>query len=186
MKLSELMAGITPAPEYEGPVSADDYVLAIGLSGSETGPGDYLVAQEGITEHSGALSAVTNDVTYIRSGPQNVRQAPPAPSTLRATGTRVMRSGCAAGTQNQVRHREDRDQTVCVFLYADRQGRTGPHLHRHRRRPVRRCRQQRGYQGHADRQRHACRIYLFSSESLTGAPATAPLLKCSVGALLPR
>ena len=38
MKLSELMAGITPAPEYEGPVSADDYVLAIGLSGSETGP----------------------------------------------------------------------------------------------------------------------------------------------------
>ena len=73
MKLSELMAGITPAPEYEGPVSADDYVLAIGLSGSETGPGDYLVAQEGITEHSGALSAVTNDVTYIRSGPQNVK-----------------------------------------------------------------------------------------------------------------
>ena len=64
---------ITPVPEYEGPVSADDYVLAIGLEGTETKPDDYLVAQEGITEHSGALSAVTNDVTYIRSGPQNVK-----------------------------------------------------------------------------------------------------------------
>ena len=86
MKLSELMAGITPAPEYEGPVSADDYVLAIGLSGSETGPGDYLVAQEGITEHSGALSAVTNDVTYIRSGPQNVKTG--TTRTINLTGDR--------------------------------------------------------------------------------------------------
>ena len=86
MKLSELMAGITPAPEYEGPVSADDYVLAIGLSGSETSPGDYLVAQEGITEHSGALSAVTNDVTYIRSGPQNVKTG--TTRTINLTGDR--------------------------------------------------------------------------------------------------
>ena len=93
MKLSELMAGITPVPEYEGPVSADDYVLAIGLEGTETKPDDYLVAQEGITEHSGALSAVTNDVTYIRSGPpERQRQGPPAPSISQVTGTRAMRS----------------------------------------------------------------------------------------------
>lgn len=86
MKLSELMAGITPVPEYEGPVSADDYVLAIGLEGTETGPDDYLVAQEGITEHSGALSAVTNDVTYIRSGPQNVKTG--TTRTINLTGDR--------------------------------------------------------------------------------------------------
>ena len=86
MKLSELMAGITPVPEYEGPVSADDYVLAIGLEGTETKPDDYLVAQEGITEHSGALSAVTNDVTYIRSGPQNVKTG--TTRTINLTGDR--------------------------------------------------------------------------------------------------
>ena len=91
MKLSELMADITPVPEYEGPVSADDYVLAIGLEGTETKPDDYLVAQEGITEHSGALSAVTNDVTYIRSGPQNVKTGTTR-TISQVTGTRAMRS----------------------------------------------------------------------------------------------
>ncbi len=54
MKLAELMQGYTPNPDYVGIARADDFVLAINLSGkADTHPDEYLVAQEGITEHSG-------------------------------------------------------------------------------------------------------------------------------------
>ena len=39
MKLSELMREVTVTPDYAGIVTADDFVLAIGLSGDETGCG---------------------------------------------------------------------------------------------------------------------------------------------------
>jgi hypothetical protein len=68
MKLSELMAGKTPSATYEGISTADDFVLAIDFSGSATKPGDYLLAQEGIVEHSAALNPKTADSTYIRAG----------------------------------------------------------------------------------------------------------------------
>ncbi|MFV0413871.1 MAG: hypothetical protein ACK5L3_11515, partial [Oscillospiraceae bacterium] len=61
MKLSELMTGVTPNPAFEGITTADDYVLAVDFSGAATGPADFIVAQEGITEHSGALSPKTQD-----------------------------------------------------------------------------------------------------------------------------
>lgn len=72
MKLSELMDGIELIPDFQGVVTADDYVLAVGF-GSETDPADYLVAQEGITEHSGTMSAQTTENTYIRSGAQSTK-----------------------------------------------------------------------------------------------------------------
>lgn len=68
MKLSELMQGRTPDPAFEGFSTADDMVLAIDFTGTATGPNDYIVAQTGITEQSGALSAQTQDATYLRTG----------------------------------------------------------------------------------------------------------------------
>ena len=69
MKVSELMTGKTPSDEYAGITTADDMVLAlnIGTPKGET-PADYQVAQEGITEHTGALEAQTAESQYIRSG----------------------------------------------------------------------------------------------------------------------
>lgn len=72
MKLSELMDGLELIPEYRGIVTADDYVLAVGFGDAAT-PGDYLVAQEGVTEHSGAMSAQTSESTYIRGGTQSTK-----------------------------------------------------------------------------------------------------------------
>lgn len=68
MKLSELMTKVTPDPEFEGIVTAGDMVLAIDFSGAAANPGDYIVADEGVTEQTGTLEATTADSTYLRSG----------------------------------------------------------------------------------------------------------------------
>ncbi len=73
MKLSELMAGNTPDASYEGITTADDFVLAVDFTGTAASPADYLVAQEGIIEHSGALNPQTLDSTYIRGGLQTTK-----------------------------------------------------------------------------------------------------------------
>lgn len=88
MKLSELMADVTLQPDYEGLVTADDYVLAVGLAGNETGPDDYLVAEEGITEHSGAMSATTAESSYIRRGAQTTKTG--TTRTINVTGDRYL------------------------------------------------------------------------------------------------
>ena len=50
MKLSELMAGFTPNPDYEGWVTNDDWVFAINLTPGTpaTHVSDYGVVQMGI------------------------------------------------------------------------------------------------------------------------------------------
>jgi hypothetical protein len=68
MKLSDLMNGKTPNPDFEGFSTADDMVLAIDFSGAATNPADFIVAQDGITEQSGQLSAQTQDAQYLRTG----------------------------------------------------------------------------------------------------------------------
>lgn len=85
MKLSDLMAEVTLKPNFAGIVTADDYVLAVGLGGEED-PDDYLVAQEGVTEHSGSLSANTAESTYIRSGKQTTKTG--TTRTFSVTGDR--------------------------------------------------------------------------------------------------
>ena len=65
MKVSELMAGVTPSAEFAGAVTAADMVLAIDFSGEAETPADYIVADEGITEQSGALEAVTAESTCL-------------------------------------------------------------------------------------------------------------------------
>jgi hypothetical protein len=73
MKLSDLMSGKTPSTNYAGFAQADDYVLALGVGTSTTSPDDYLVAQGGITEHTGALSPQTQERQYIRTGQVTVK-----------------------------------------------------------------------------------------------------------------
>lgn len=73
MKLSELMTGRTPSASFEGFSTADDMVLAIDFTGEATDPGQYVVAQEGITEQSGALSAQTQDSQYLRTGQVTIK-----------------------------------------------------------------------------------------------------------------
>lgn len=74
MKLSELMQGHLPSPNYEGVSTADDMVLALDISrGASTPAGEYLVAQGGIKEHSGALNPQTQSSQYLRTGQTTIK-----------------------------------------------------------------------------------------------------------------
>ena len=71
MKISELMAGVTPNASYEGWVTADDWVLAIDTNPSAsaaTDVKDYEVVQMGIEGLDANLNPVTSEKTYIRAG----------------------------------------------------------------------------------------------------------------------
>lgn len=70
MKLSELMAKVTPKPEFEGFATNDDFVLAVNIAGTEGAStvGNYVVVQTGITGHEASLEAETDDKQYIRTG----------------------------------------------------------------------------------------------------------------------
>lgn len=72
MKLSELMQNYTPNAAYEGLTTADDMVLAIDFTGAAN-PKDYIVAQSGITEQSGALAAQTQESQYLRTGAVTIK-----------------------------------------------------------------------------------------------------------------
>ena len=86
MKLSELMTGVTPSDDFAGIVTAGDMVLAIDFTGSASGPADYIVADEGVTEQSGALEAVTAESTYLRSGTSSTKTG--TTRTFTVTGDR--------------------------------------------------------------------------------------------------
>ena len=86
MNLSELMTGVTPSPDYEGIVTAGDMVLAVDFSGEATGPADYIVADEGVTEQSGALEATTAESTHLRSGTRTTKTG--TTRTFTVTGDR--------------------------------------------------------------------------------------------------
>ena len=70
MKPAALMQGHTPDPSYEGFSTADDFVLAVDFTGKAANPDDYVVAQEGISEHSAALNPQTQETQYVRGGAQ--------------------------------------------------------------------------------------------------------------------
>lgn len=74
MKLSELMAGHTPDPTYEGYVTNDDFVLAVDCSENGSADvADYAVAQLGVTGLDANLNPVTQDKTYIRAGQSTMK-----------------------------------------------------------------------------------------------------------------
>jgi hypothetical protein len=73
MTLQELMDGRVPDPAFAGFSTADDMVLAIDFTNAATDPDEYIVAQNGITEQSGALSAQTQDSQYLRTGQVTIK-----------------------------------------------------------------------------------------------------------------
>lgn len=76
MKLSELMQGKTPNPDYEGWVTNDDFVFAINLtpsSTSATAVSDYGVVQMGIEGLDAQMNPITVDKKYIRAGQSTQR-----------------------------------------------------------------------------------------------------------------
>ena len=69
MKLSTLMAGYSPSALFQGEVMANDWVLAVDTSESQTAAiGDYMVIQEHIESAESSINSTTNDKEYIRSG----------------------------------------------------------------------------------------------------------------------
>lgn len=65
--VASVMTDITPSSSHKGPVTADDMVFGLGIGGATT-VGSYLVADDGVTEASGALEAQTQDSNYLRRG----------------------------------------------------------------------------------------------------------------------
>ena len=69
MRVSELMAGYSPSATFKGEVMANDWVLAVDTSASQTAAiGDYRVVQEHIESAESSINSTTNDKEYIRSG----------------------------------------------------------------------------------------------------------------------
>ena len=76
MKLSELMKGHTPNPDYEGWVTNDDYVFAIDSKPNTepaTAEKDFVVVEMGIAGLDAQLNPVTQDKQYIRSGQNTMK-----------------------------------------------------------------------------------------------------------------
>ncbi len=88
MKLSQLMADATPSAAFEGITTADDFVLAVDFTESAATTGDYVVAQEGMTELSGELETLTQESQYLRGGKQTVKTGTQRTFTL--TGERFI------------------------------------------------------------------------------------------------
>lgn len=72
MKLSELMAGITLNPNFEGFVTNDDYVLALDCGETPAtdwdGDTDFAVVQLGVAGLDSNLNPITQDKVYLRAG----------------------------------------------------------------------------------------------------------------------
>ena len=71
MKLSELMADVTPSATYTGWTTNDDFVLAIDLTpeaDTTTPVSNYGVVQMGVAGLDAQMNPVTQDKQYIRAG----------------------------------------------------------------------------------------------------------------------
>lgn len=90
-KVSELMAGYTPSEDFEGWVTNDDWVFAIGVTGLEESEKDYEVVQMGISGLDAQLNPVTQDKTYIRAGQTTTKTG--TQRTFAVTGDRYIGDG---------------------------------------------------------------------------------------------
>lgn len=72
MKLSELMANVTPNKNFTGFVTNDDWVLALDCGETAatdfSGVKDFAVVQMGVAGLDSNLNPITQDKTYIRAG----------------------------------------------------------------------------------------------------------------------
>lgn len=67
MKVSELMAGYTPSPDFAGVETADQWVAAFEI-GEATSPCDYIVVEGGINAVTPTFNPTTSDKQYLRKG----------------------------------------------------------------------------------------------------------------------
>lgn len=91
MKLSELMANVTPNTKYTGWVTNDDMVFAIDVAPAgttATKTSEYAVVQMGIAGLGANLNPVTSDKTYIRAGKSTQKTG--TQRTFTATGDRYI------------------------------------------------------------------------------------------------
>lgn len=89
MKLSELMQGKQPNPDFTGFVTNDDMVLAVDITGADdTADGDYVVVQMGIEGLDAQNNPVTTDKQYIRAGKSTTKTG--NQRTFKATGDRYI------------------------------------------------------------------------------------------------
>lgn len=89
MKLSELMAGITPSTDYAGISTNDDFVLAVDIAATASeSEGDYIVVQAGIAAVDAQISAESDEKTYIRQGKVTTKTA--VQRTFNLTGDRIL------------------------------------------------------------------------------------------------
>lgn len=74
MKLKDLMAGRTPDPSFEGFITNDDFVLAVGIDDKPSeDPGDYEVVEMGITGLDSNMNPITKDNQYLRAGQSTLK-----------------------------------------------------------------------------------------------------------------
>lgn len=71
--VGELMKDSLVNPEFEGFSTADDWVLAIDITGMTATVDDYEVLQQGISGVDAALEAQTEDSNYIRGGQSTLK-----------------------------------------------------------------------------------------------------------------
>lgn len=67
MTIKELMQDITPSEDFEGFVTNDDWVLAVGI-GEVSSEDDYTVVQVGVSGVDPQLNPATEDKNYLRVG----------------------------------------------------------------------------------------------------------------------
>ena len=88
MTVTEALAelGITPGTKEAQAIMSDDYMLAFKTANTQTKPGDYIVCQACVTEHSAAVNSGTQDKNYIRQGTATIKTS--AQRTFSITGDR--------------------------------------------------------------------------------------------------
>ena len=87
MKLSELMSGVTPDPQFTGFVTNDDYILAINTGEASTEK-DYEVVEMGVAGLDSQMNPITQDKTYIRAGQSTQKTG--TQRAFKVTGDRYM------------------------------------------------------------------------------------------------
>lgn len=77
MKLSELMAGVTLNPSFEGFVTSDDFVLAVDCGETAatdfSKASDFAVVQMGVAGLDSQMNPITQDKVYIRAGQSTIK-----------------------------------------------------------------------------------------------------------------
>lgn len=87
MTLAELMADFTPKTDFEGFVTNDDWVLAVGIDPDDT-VAEYAVVQMGVAGLDAQMNPIEQTKQYIRAGQTTTKTG--TQRTFKATGDRYI------------------------------------------------------------------------------------------------